>query len=76
MNVNKLTKTLLTSVHHYRRLYRELSVYKQILEAKNDFTKLCMECKSFKPINQTTTKVIMCFNKYMQYSSLAYINRK
>lgn len=37
------------------RLYRELCLYKQILDTKSDFAKLCADCKSFKPIGQTAT---------------------
>ena len=46
----------------FRRLYRELCLYKQILDTKSDFSKLCVDCKSFKPLGQTATAVSLISN--------------
>ena len=46
---------------YFSRLYRELCLYKQILDAKSDFSKLCVECKNFKSSGQSGTAVCILY---------------
>ena len=58
------------------RLYRELLLFKQIIENKSDPSLLCPECKSYKPANQQPGAVSLPAKNLMSFIfiSLSYFS--